>query len=333
MGGSACDGSQLLLHLLMSQGTHRTRACWPMPVLARKPPKGLMGQCRRRQFVPADIDVWPCLPVCLQGSNWSRSRFDFVTHNRNPSTVTATAQPQDVWLLSSCMQQDSSSAGDTSAGSSQGMQLSGVQLSDKLSATGQYVLYCDRPGSMTVTQGLKDGLALQLSPAESDVVTVAPVLQITAGGASSAASSSRDGAGTVLCAVVGLVNMLNPGGAVSAIQAGQQQQCLRSSDGSNNGGSGNDSGSWVMAAADQSLPVAQAAGGLTGGLQQASLLVKVTGCGELLLYCTVAPDRVELDGEPVGFSFDAVRHRLAVIVPMSSRADFHHEVCAHWQCI
>jgi hypothetical protein len=239
------------------------------------------------------------------------------------------------------MQQDSSSSGaeDGAAGGGQGRQVSGMQLSDKLSVTGQYVLYCDRTSSMTVTQGLNDGLALQLSAAESDVVTVAPVLQVTAGKAnSSAASSSRDGAGTVLCAVVGLVNMLNPGGAVSAVQAGHRQQRLRSSDDSNNAGSGNDSGSWVMAAADQSLPEAGTAGGPTAALaprvaQEASLVVQVTGCGELLLYCTVAPDRVELDGEPVGFSYGADQHRLAVVVPMSSRADFHHEVCAYWRCI
>jgi hypothetical protein len=281
-----------------------------------------------------------CVRVGLQGSNWSRSRFDFVTHNTNPSTVTATVQPQDVWLLSSCMQQDSSSSGaeHDAADGGQGRQLSGIQLSDKLSVTGQYVLYCDRSGSMTATQGLNDGLALQLSPAESDVVTVAPVLQVTAGEAgsgSSTASSSRGGAGAVLCAVVGFVSMLNPGGAVNSVQAGRQQHCLRSSDASNNGGSGNDSGSWVMAAADQSLPEAggSTAAPAAGLAQEASLVVQVTGWGELLLYCTVAPDRVELNGEPVGFSYAADRHKLAVVVPVSSRADIHHDVCAYWRCI
>lgn len=85
-----------------------------------------VGECWDNLHTPAPeckymchclhLTVWQCnvgtmpdgclyhLQTDLQGSNWSCSRFDFVTHDKTPPAVTATAQPQDVWALSSCFQ-------------------------------------------------------------------------------------------------------------------------------------------------------------------------------------------------------------------------------------
>lgn len=263
--------------------------------------------------------TWVCCATHMQGSNWSRSRFDFVTHDRKPAAVTATVQPADVWLFSSCMQRAaSSSAGGAAAPghSSSSSSTGGIQLSHKLSFTGQYVLYTDRSSQLVVGQGLHQGCTLELRAAESEVVTVAPVIKLADACGSGSGSS-------VQCAVVGLVNMLNPGGAVLSVRASLQQQRLRTSDGSNNGGSGTDSGSWV-------LPVAPAAAHVPASESTAALSVHFVGCGELLLFASEAPGRVELDGEVVGFSYDASSRRLGVVVPVGDDASRDCSLLVHW---
>lgn len=253
----------------------------------------------------------------MQGSNWSRSRFDFVTHDRKPAAVTATVQPADVWLFSSCMQPAaSSSAGGAAAPGHTSSSTGGIQLSDKLSFTGQYVLFTDSSSQLVVGQGLHQGCTLELRAAESEIVTVAPVLEL--------ADACGSGSSSVQCAVVGLVNMLNPGGTVLSVRASQQQQQqLRTSDGSNNCGSGTDSGSWVM-------PVASAAADVPASESTAALLVQFVGCGELLFFASAAPARVELDGEVVGFSYDARSSRLGVVVPAGEDCSIDRSLLVHW---
>ena len=216
----------------------------------------------------------------------------------------------------------------------------GIQLGGGLTATGEYVLYRDSNTDLTLVKSAEQGVTMQLASAQSDVVTVAPVLLVSPT-ASSSSSSSK-----VACAVAGLINMLNPGGALKSIQAGgqQQQQRARSSDGSNNGSSGNDSGSWVIAgapAATVAAPVADTAASVSGGGAAAAgaaggsgpeLMVRFTGCGLLLLYSSVQPQRVLLDGEVVGFSFDASSSRLEVVVPITGTGrDLEHVLLVCWQ--
>jgi hypothetical protein len=216
----------------------------------------------------------------------------------------------------------------------------GVQLGGGLTASGEYVLYRDSNTDLTLVKSAEQGVTMQLASAQSDVVTVAPVLLLSPTASSSSSSSSK-----VACAVVGLINMLNPGGALKSIQAGgqQQQQRARSSDGSNNGSSGNDSGSWVIAgapAATVAAPVADTAASVSGGAAAAGaaggsgpeLMVRFTGCGLLLLYSSVQPQRFLLDGEVVGFSFDASSSRLEVVVPITGTGrDLEHVLLVCWQ--
>jgi hypothetical protein len=134
-------------------------------------------------------------------------------------------------------------------------------------------------------------------------------------------SSSSGTSSSVQCAVVGLVNMLNPGGAVVSVGASQQQQATRTSDGSNNGGSGTDSGSWAVVPATADVPAAEST---------AALLVQFIGCGELLLFATAAPARVELEGEVVGFSYDDSSRRVGVVVPVGEDASRGCSLMVHW---
>jgi hypothetical protein len=327
----------------------------------------------------------------LQGSNWSRSRFDFVTHDKIPSAVTATAQPQDVWALSSCfqhtdlanaatassslntdsnaaLQQQQQQVGAPVAGSA--CQTPGLCLGPGLSFAGSYVLHCDGSDKLTVVQGPDQGLQLQLAAAQSEVVTVAPLLEVTAAGSSGGSSGSSSGGsnggssggssgGTrVQCAVVGLVNMLNPGGAVKSIsvsqQQHQQQQLDRSSDDSNNGSSANcDSGSWVLAGATSSAAeatppqgaseasepaavatklhdTAKGSSGAAAGADGVQLTAQLVGCGQLVLYSSERPSQVVLDGQVVGFSYDAGSNRLGVVVPIRSDACLDHTLTITW---
>jgi hypothetical protein len=202
----------------------------------------------------------------------------------------------------------------------------GIQLGGGLTASGEYVLYRDSNPDLTLVQSAEQGVTLQLASAESDVVTVAPVLLVSPTARSS--SSSK-----VACAVVGLVNMLNPGGALRSIQAGgqQQQQRARSSDGSNNGSSGNDSGSWVIAGAPAAIAAAPVAD-TTASDGGAALMVEFAGCGLLLLYSLLQPQRVLLDGEVVGFSFVASSSKLEVVVPITGTgSDLEHVLIVCWQ--
>jgi hypothetical protein len=273
----------------------------------------------------------------VQGSNWSRSRFNFVTHTRNPPAVNATAKPADVWALASCMQEAAAGgqhAQQPTAAAGGSILAAGVQLGGELTASGEYVLYRDSNTDLMLVKSAEQGVTLQLASAESDVVTVAPVLLLSPTASSS--SSSK-----VACAVVGLVNMLNPGGALRSIQAGgqqqqqQQQQRARSSDGSNNGSSGNDSGSWVIAGAPAvttAVPVPDTAAADVGACGGPVLMVEFAGCGLLLLYSSVQPQRVLLDGEVVGFSFDASSSRLEVVVPITGTGgDLQHVLLICWQ--
>lgn len=217
----------------------------------------------------------------------------------------------------------------------------GIELGGGLSSTGSYALYTDSSGGLSVMQDSDTGLTLQLKAAESEVVTVSPVLQLAA---SSTGSSSSTG---VIFAVIGLINMLNPGGSLRSISAGQVQSS-RSSDGSNNGSSTttNDSGSWVMAAAATAGPAgtspgAAAEGSETSGVPAAaspgavgssevSAVVQFVGCGQLLLYTQVEPERVLLDGELVGYSFEASRSCVEVVVPLDAEHKLQHELMVVW---
>jgi len=222
----------------------------------------------------------------------------------------------------------------------------GIELSAGLSCTGRYALYTDSSGELSVVQDSDTGSTLQLKAAESEVVTVSPVLQLAASSTGSSGSSSSVGA---TFAVIGLINMLNPGGALRAIRAGQMQPS-RSSDGSNNGSSTtNDSGSWVMASATLTAtagpagtsPGAAAGGNESSGVPAAaspdavggsevSAVVQFVGCGQLLLYTQVEPERVVLDGEVVGYSFEASRGCVEVVVPIDAEHKLQHELKVVW---
>lgn len=123
--------------------------------------------------------------------------------------LTATARLADVWGLDAWLCSSSTTTATSSQAScfvngqaSPGIQLDGLSLTN-----GSHVLWSDalQAGCVVAADAAAaGGLELHLQPGGSDVVTVAPVLQL------GAVEGCR-------FAVVGLANMLNPGGGVRRV--------------------------------------------------------------------------------------------------------------------
>jgi hypothetical protein len=177
-------------------------------------------------------------------------------------------------------------------------------------------------GLATHQDGSADGLLVQLAAAGSDVATVAPLLELQI-------SSSRSS--SVRFAVIGLTNMLNPGGAVENVSVSSSSS--RSSSGaagSDGGSSQHSSDSWVVADAGAGAagdnPAAAAAGVAVGAPEaaaaegSASVCLSLLGCGQLLLYASCKPAVVLLDGQAAQFDFDSSSCSLLVEVPEPAAA-------------
>jgi hypothetical protein len=195
--------------------------------------------------------------------------------------------------------------------------------------SGEYVLYLDSSKALTVIQpadqqatscssSLQEmvGVIVQLPASGSDVVTVAPLLELQ----SSSSSSS------VKVAVIGLTNMLNPGGALKNVSISSSSSREAGSDG---GSSSHSSSSWVVAEKDESVSTAAAGTGngqeaiathaaatpTVAGDFGAALHVSILGCGQLLIYTSCSPTAVALDSRPVTFVYDGNCCSLTVDVP------------------
>jgi hypothetical protein len=140
----------------------------------------------------------------VQGSSFSRRYRSFRTHDKNPPTLTAIVKPQDVPTLLSSSK-----------------------------STGLFVMYSDRSGAMKVVDvSTEAGIEVKVAPnGGCDVITICPVVSLGSGGgdggggggggASKTSTTANGNTNDVLFAPVGLVNMLNSGGAVMSCDCGE----------------------------------------------------------------------------------------------------------------
>jgi hypothetical protein len=300
--------------------------------------------------------------LCSQGSSWSRSKLKFATHDSSPPTLSTRIAPGDVKGLQECLPDNcSSSSSSVNNGNDDPTRQSADPTAAAAAAAAagcslhhyeEYVLYSDSSKTLTVIPTSTDsvlgmqspgaaadavaGLTVQLAAAASDVVTVAPVLEL---------QKSSSSSGSVKFAVIGLTNMLNPGGAVMGVVAGSSSSSRGA--GSDGGSSHHSSDSWVVtegasAPGDQSTAAAAAAataesGGDGNGSAgagnpagvaayaaavqgSATVQLSVLGCGQLLLYVPHSPAAVLLDGQPAEFEFNGDSCSLVVAVPEPATA-------------
>jgi hypothetical protein len=204
------------------------------------------------------------------------------------------------------------------------------------------VLYLDSSKALTVIQGagkhvigdsslqLMEGLSVQLPAAGSDVATVAPLLELHSSSSSGNGNGIGSSSSSINFAVVGLTNMLNPGGSVKSVSIIIIISSSSGMPGGSDGGSSSSSDSWVVAEGDESAAAAAAGGnGRDGPAKDAAtdptaaaaggdgavLHVSLLGCGQLLLYASCSPTTVLLDGHPVAFAFNSSGCSLVVQVP------------------
>lgn len=211
-----------------------------------------------------------CAVLCMQGSSCCRTRMRFVTHDHSPPTLAAAIKPDDVEGIHSCCLPGIFT---TSYNANSSSSSCGAQPADgALRRTGSFVLYQDSTRTLTVTgqgsSGKNHGLELtvELAPAGSEVITIAPLLEwqlsSSNGNGGGHASYGCDGGSGVLFAAVGLTNMLNPGGAIRGVaevpvlqgssagaQSGNGQGTNKDSRGRRD--SGSSSGSWVVAGEEE----------------------------------------------------------------------------------
>ncbi|KAF6256659.1 raffinose synthase or seed imbibition protein Sip1-domain-containing protein [Scenedesmus sp. NREL 46B-D3] len=174
----------------------------------------------------------------LQGSSWSRSKLKFVAHDSTPPTLSTRIAPGDVEGLQRC--------------------LPATCLSSSSSSSAHH----------DPQQHAEGPAAAAAAAAAGDVATVAPLLELHSSSSSSSSSiSGSDGSGSCIkFAVVGLMNMLNPGGAVTNISVGSGGSSSSSSRaaGSDGGSSSDSSDSWVVAEGGESAAAMEATDGGNG---------------------------------------------------------------------
>eukprot|EP00883_Tetradesmus_obliquus_P016561 jgi/Sobl393_1/9775/SZX78134.1 len=270
----------------------------------------------------------------LQGSCWSRSKLKFVTHDSSPAALSTLIAPADVEGLLHCLPHNCSSSSSICnsgpAGQPAEPTAAAAAAGCVLHHSGEFVLYLDSSKALTVIEddGIAlgrqgqgedaEGLSVQLAAAGSDVVTVAPLLELKGSSSSSSSSGSSD----VKFAVIGLTNMLNPGGAVKSVSVDSSSSSSSSSReaGSDGGSSQHSSGSWVVADAAADSTAAAAAGDGNGSTEaaaaaaapaaaaagcSAAVRVSFVGCGQLLLHASCRPAAVLLDGQPAQFEYNS----------------------------
>lgn len=154
--------------------------------------------------------------------------------------------------------------------------MSAVHNSTGATPTGSYAVFNDNTCSLMLLPSATATMNVTLRTAESDMVTVAPVLQVSVPTAANSASAAVGA--SVAFAPIGLINMLNPGGAIVSYSA---------------------------------LSGPATAGDVAGpGLE---LVIK--GHGSFLMYSSAVPAGVWLNGEPVEVQYDRFDGSVLVQIP------------------
>lgn len=123
----------------------------------------------------------------LQGSSWSRQQYKFITHDASPATLHCHVSARDIEKVHTL---------------NDGIEV--LPGSDPPLPIGEYAVFGDADCVLRVVPAAME-LPISVRPGESDVFTVSPVMEV----------------GTAEFAAVGLINMLNAGGAITRYSIGQ----------------------------------------------------------------------------------------------------------------
>ncbi|DBA91995.1 TPA: hypothetical protein ACH3X2_003884 [Trebouxia sp. C0005] len=204
----------------------------------------------------------------IQGSSWSRSRRQFIIHDDSPPPLTTVVRPADIPLFSASQASDE----QPTLGSNGGQSASSSSSNGSSSAQ-QFAVYNNATGDMRVL-GVQDEMSVWLAGGTSAVLTVAPMIQYQG----------------LKVAVIGLVNMLNSGGAILGCNL-QSVSGTKSTDQSRlQSGNGSSSNSSTDCKLD--------------------LVIK--GHGTLMLYCNDRPQSVSADLGDFPFDHDSATGRLTM---------------------
>lgn len=248
----------------------------------------------------------------LQGSSWDRVRRKFYTHDKEPPRLKAEVRPTDIEtfrnLASPAAPRDLATSSTASSRVASAPSTPDTALPSAASALASAR---SGDGSMGVggaarfvafshtTQRLvalapNQAMPVSLSSGEGDVITVSPII-------------TRSG---VSFAPVGLMAMMNGGAAIlscvsdpePASQAGLEEAGRRQQQES-------------QGTSALQYSAASGVSGASGASGTVRFLLEVRGCGELLLYSSVAPSQVLVNNGAQQCSFDASTGRLLLNVP------------------
>ncbi|MEW5300241.1 MAG: hypothetical protein WDW36_003183 [Sanguina aurantia] len=251
----------------------------------------------------------------LQGSSWDRTRRKFYTHDKEPARLKAEVRPTDIETFRGL---DPPAARDdpptsSTASSSRAAPTPPTSATAPPPAAGAPAGARSGDGSGGVggaarfvafshtTQRLvalapNQAMPVSLSSGEGDVVTVSPIVH-------------RSG---VSFAPVGLMAMMNGGAAILSCVSDPDPESAPQADLKASGRRQQQDSQGTSALQYSAASGVSGASGASGMIR---FLLDVRGCGELLLYSSVAPSQVLVNNGAQQCSFDASTGRLLLNVP------------------
>lgn len=225
----------------------------------------------------------------MQGASWDRAKRKFHIHDPTPPPLSTAICSADVEGLHEL--------------------LSSISNPAQAQATGSYAVFNDATCSLVVLPSVTTTKTVLLRPAESDMITVVPVLglEVAAAAAGNGCNTigSAAGGSYVRFAPIGLINMMNPAGAIKAYSIiNPTTEVLLSPD--------DDSAATATAAAAGKEHV-RSSSVLSPAGPQLELVVK--GHGSFLLYCSRPPATVLLNGKDVEYQYDRFDATVLVQIP------------------
>ncbi len=96
----------------------------------------------------------------IQGSSWSRSRRQFIIHDKSPARLSTTVRPADIPLFSTSQSPPQESPSASNGG--QSGQRQAASSSSNGGSNPQFAVYSNATGDMTVL-GLRDEVSVSLA--------------------------------------------------------------------------------------------------------------------------------------------------------------------------
>ena len=94
----------------------------------------------------------------IQGSSWSRSRRQFIIHDKSPPPLTTVVRPADIPLFSNSQAPDA----ELTSGSNGGQSASSSSSNNGSSSAQEFAVYSNATGDMSVL-GLQDEMPISLA--------------------------------------------------------------------------------------------------------------------------------------------------------------------------